>query len=55
MNITIGGLFLASALLTVGCADAFARHISWSGATFGLNARERDQDIIITIGLEWRA
>jgi len=26
MNITISGLFLASALMTVGCADAIARH-----------------------------
>jgi len=26
MNITISGLILASALMTVGCADAIARH-----------------------------
>jgi hypothetical protein len=26
MNITIGGLFLASAVMTVGCAHAIARH-----------------------------
>ena len=26
LNITIGGLILTSALMTVGCAQAFARH-----------------------------
>ena len=26
MNITISGLVVASALMTVGCANAFARH-----------------------------
>ena len=26
MNVTIGGFFLAIALTTVGCAQAFARH-----------------------------
>ena len=28
MNITIGGLFLASAVVTAGCAHAIARHDS---------------------------
>ena len=26
MNVTISGLIVASALMTVGCANAFARH-----------------------------
>ena len=35
MNISTSGLFVASALKSVGCANAIARHDLPSAATFG--------------------
>ena len=39
MNLTISGLIVASALMTVGSANAFARHDLFERTTCGLDAR----------------